>query len=362
MPPHASRLKKLRQLIRRNKVDALLVTSFTNVTYLTGFTGDDSYLLITLDDERLITDPRYTAQLEEECEWLSLRVRQPGELMMPIVAEEVRSAGIDKLGVEADAMTLGTHRKLAEQSEGTTIEPLAGIVESLRLIKDRGEIDEIRRACVQARRALEVIRAAWTPEATEKQIAHELEHQARKFGAKGLSFPAIIAAGPRGALPHATPTDACVGEHQFTLIDWGTFDHLYASDLTRMVVTAKPSKRFAKVYNTVLEAQLAGIAAIRPGITCEKVDAAARSVIIKAGYGKAFGHGLGHGLGMEVHEAPSLSRKQKTELRPGMVVTVEPGIYLPGWGGIRIEDDVLVTKTGYELLSDVPKRLEDCIV
>ena len=129
-----------------------------------------------------------------------------------------------------------------------------------------------------------------------------------------------------------------------------------------MVVTAKPSKRFAKVYNTVLKAQLAGIAAIRPGITCEKVDAAARKVITKAGYGKAFGHGLGHGLGMEVHEAPTLSRNQTTELRPGMVVTVEPGIYLPGWGGIRIEDDVLVTKTGYELLSDVPKRLEDCVV
>ena len=200
------------------------------------------------------------------------------------------------------------------------------------------------------------------PEATEREIAHELESQVRKFGGRGLSFPPIIGAGPRGALPHATPTDARVGDHPFTLIDWGAWDHLYASDLTRMVVTQPPSKRFVKVFNTVLEAQLAGIEAIRAGVTCESVDAAARDVIKKAGYGPKFGHGLGHGLGMEVHESPRLSRNQKMKLEAGMVVTVEPGIYMPGWGGVRIEDDVLVTKTGYELLSDVPKTLEDSLL
>jgi Xaa-Pro aminopeptidase len=223
-------------------------------------------------------------------------------------------------------------------------------------------VDEIRLACEQARRALGVIRAAWTPNATEKDLARELEYQARKFGGKCLSFPAIVASGPRAALPHATPTDAIVGDEAFTLIDWGVYAHLYASDLTRMVVTQPPSKKFAKVYNTVLAAQEAAIKAIAPGKKCSQIDAVARNIIKKAGFGPKFGHGLGHGLGMEVHEGPRLGQNQETELRPGMVVTVEPGIYLPGWGGVRIEDDVLVTKTGYEVLSDVPKQLEESLL
>ena len=359
MSAHSKRQSRLRQLLRRSKVDALLVTSFTNVTYLTGFTGDDSYLLVTQDASALITDPRYTTQLEEECPGLPLYVREPGERMLPATAGVVRDAGVAVLGCEEDALTVGAAQKLAEDLGDVRIDPQAALVESLRLIKDRGEIDAIREAGVIARRALDVIRAAWTPEATEQEIARELEYQARRFGGKSLSFPAIVAAGPRAALPHATPTGARVGDEAFTLIDWGVYAPLYASDLTRMVVTAPPTKKFAKVYNTVLKDQVAAIEAIRPGVTCGSVDAVARKLITKAGYGKQFGHGLGHGLGLDVHEGPTLGRNQDTELRPGMVVTVEPGIYLPGWGGVRIEDDVLVTKAGYELLTDVPKTLED---
>ncbi|MEQ8849871.1 Xaa-Pro peptidase family protein [Botrimarina sp.] len=357
---HAKRRQKLQKLLSREKLDALLVTSFTNVTYLTGFTGDDSYLIVTPDDAVLVTDPRYTEQLEGECPDLALHVRDPGVKMTPATAEALRGVGAERVGFEEDSLTVGSLNRLTEELKGVDLVGVSSAVESLRLVKDRSEIAAIRHAAELARRAFDVVRAAWTPGAAERDLARELEYQARRFGGARLSFAAIVAAGPRSALPHATPTSAKVGDHDFTLIDWGVFAPLYASDLTRMVLHGAPSKKFERVYNTVLEAQLAGIEAIRPGAVCQDVDRAARDVIEKAGYGKKFGHGLGHGLGLEVHEGPRLGRNQETELRPGMVVTVEPGVYLPGWGGVRIEDDVLVTKSGHELLSDVPKRLEDC--
>jgi Xaa-Pro aminopeptidase len=201
-----------------------------------------------------------------------------------------------------------------------------------------------------------------TPEMTELDVAAELEYQARRFGAKALSFPPIVAVGPRAALPHATPTLRRLSDSEFTLIDWGANSGLYMSDLTRIVVTGRISPKLRRIYSVVLKAQLAAIKAIRPGLTGEQVDSVARRIITRAGFGKAFGHGLGHGTGLEIHEAPRLAVGQKTKLRPGMIVTVEPGIYVPGWGGVRIEDDVLVTRTGHEVLSDVPKQLEDCVL
>lgn len=362
MSNHASRRDKLRRLIRKAKADALLVTSFTNVTYLTGFTGDDSYLLVTLDSETLISDSRFTTQLEEECPGLPVVIRGPGERMLPTTADVVADAKLERLAFEADALTVGAYNELGELVEGVELLPASGLVEELRAIKDKDEIAATRVACDQARRAFEVVRAGLTDAMTELEVAAELEHQARRFGAKGLSFPPIVAVGPRGALPHANPTSKRIGEDDFTLIDWGANEGLYVSDLTRMVVTGKISARFKKVYNIVLKAQLAGIAAIRPGAKCQDVDNAARKVIEKAGFGKEFGHGLGHGVGLEVHEGPRLGKNQEDELKPGMIVTVEPGIYLPGWGGIRIEDDILVTRGGHEVLTSVPKQLEECVL
>ena len=359
---HESRLNRLRKLLRASKLDAILVTNFINVTYLTGFTGDDSYLIVTLDDALLVSDARYTTQLEEECPELPLRIRTTGEKMLPVVAKELKAFGVELLGVEAASMTLELHQGLLKESKSLQIEPTESLVETLRQVKDRVEIEEIRTACEYAKRAFQIIKACWTPETTERDIARELEYHARRFGGQGLSFKPIIAAGPRAALPHATPTDAAVGDHPFTLCDWGVWSNGYASDLTRMVVTSTPSKKFTKLYNVVLEAQMAAIEAIGPGVSCEKVDAVARGIISKAGYGKRFGHGLGHGLGLEVHEAPRFSRLSNATLKPGMVLTVEPGVYFPEWGGIRIEDDILVTKTGYEVLSSVPKNLEDCML
>ena len=184
----------------------------------------------------------------------------------------------------------------------------------------------------------------------------------RLFGAKQSAFPTIVAVGPRAALPHATPTGRRVGASDFVLIDWGADEGLYKSDLTRVLVTGRISPKLERIYRVVLRAQLKAIAAIRPGVVAADVDGIARAVIGEAGFGRYFGHGLGHGLGLQVHEAPRLAASSRTVLKPGMVVTVEPGIYLPGWGGVRIEDDVLVTRAGHEVLTSVPKQLEDAVV
>ena len=357
-----SRRKKLRDLIREAKADALLVTSFVNVTYLTGFTGDDSYLLVTLDGETLVTDPRYTTQLEEECPGLRLEIREPGVKMLTAVTKVLEAAKVARLGIEGDSATVSFERSLVKALPKAEIVVTEHLVERLRIVKDKSEIAATRIACLQAKRAYEVVRASLTADMTELEVAAELEYQARRFGAKSLSFPPIVAVGPRAALPHARPTRSKLSEGDFTLIDWGVNSGLYMSDLTRVIVTGKISPKLRKIYGVVLKAQLAAIDAIRPGRTGEQVDRVARRIITRAGFGKAFGHGLGHGTGLEIHEAPRLAVGQKTKLRPGMIVTVEPGVYVPGWGGVRIEDDVLVTRTGHEVLSDVPKQLDECVM
>ena len=361
MNVHESRCKNLRKLIQQEKIDGLLVTNFTNVSYLTGFSGDDSYLLVSGDSQLLLSDPRYTIQLQEECPGLNCFIRDPGESMADAVVKSVNAAKIERLGVESASLTLLQDRSFANGAPAVERVPTNNLVEQLRLVKDRTEIDDTRLACRQAERAFHAVRSLLTPEMTELEIAAELEYQARRFGAQALSFPAIVAVGARSALPHARPTERKIGTANFTLIDWGAHTGRYMSDLTRILVIGRISPKLRKIYNVVLKAQLAAINSIRPGVSCGAVDSIARTVIRKAGFGKAFGHGLGHGLGLEIHEGPRLSKNQKLVLRPGMIVTVEPGIYLPGWGGIRIEDDVLVTRNGHEVLSDLPKQLEDCI-
>jgi Xaa-Pro aminopeptidase len=319
-------------------------------------------LLVTLDGETLITDPRYTTQLGEECPGLPLEIREPGVSMLAGTTKVIKNAKIQRLGLEGNSATLSLQQSLTKELPKCEIVATESLVERLRIVKDTKEIDATRVACLQARRAYDVVRASITPNMTELEVAAELEYQARRFGAKCLSFPAIVAVGPRAALPHARPTSRKLGESDFTLVDWGVNSGLYMSDLTRIIVTGKISPKLRKIYGVVLKAQLAAIDAIRPGMTCEEVDAVARRIITRAGFGKQFGHGLGHGTGLEIHEAPRLAVGQKTVLQPGMIVTVEPGIYVPDWGGVRIEDDILVTRSGHEVLTDVPKQLEDCVL
>lgn len=358
----AGRRDRLRRLVRQQGADAILVTNFVNVTYLTGFTGDDSYLLVTDKHDILMSDPRYTTQLQEECPGVPIEIRQPGTKMITAVTTNVKATNSRNLAIEADSMTVRLFAELDQQLRDTKLLASNGIVEQLRLIKDKQEIDEIRVSVEQAEKALRVITAGLTLSQTEKEVAANIEHQIRRFGGRGCSFPPIVAVGPRAALPHANPTGRRIGENDFVLIDWGAFGNLYASDLTRVFVTGRISPKLKRIYDLVLKAQRGAIASIRPGISMEKVDSVARRVIEAGGHGKHFGHGLGHGLGLEIHEAPRLAKGRKERLKAGMVVTVEPGIYLPHWGGVRIEDDVLVTRDGHEVLTSFPKELAECVL
>ena len=358
----AARREKLRKLLKKTGAEALLVTSVPNVTYLTGFTGDSSYLLVTQDDQILISDGRYATQIEEECPGLEMNIRRAGILIHQQVVKILRAAGISRLAIEAESMTVATRERIAEKLPKLEIGATTGMVEHLRQVKDKEELALIRRAVRIAEKSFAVIRAGLRPEQTEKQIGDALEHQFRLFGGDGPAFPTIVAVGPRAALPHAKLTDRRVGDGDVLLVDWGAQWRLYKSDLTRVLVTGKISTKLRRVYEVVLSAQARAIAAIRPGVPTTEVDAAARSVIAEAGLDRRFNHGIGHGFGLEIHESPRMSGKNTATLKPGMVVTVEPGVYIPGWGGVRIEDDILVTRDGHEVLTSLPKQFEEMVV
>jgi len=360
---HAARRQKLIRAIRRESADALLVTNFTNVSYLTGFSGDDSHLLIGPSATVLISDSRYTTQLQQECPGLDLHIRGPGKSMTDAAAKVVARAKLATVGFESGSLTYDQWHALAAQTKSADLKPLSGLVEKLRLVKDSHEIAEIRKAVYQAEHGFQAFRACLLGDMTERRAAHELEHSMRRFGAVGASFAPIVAVGSQSALPHARPTDREIGESSFVLVDWGaTAVQGYKSDLTRIIVTGKISPKLARIYRVVLNAQRIGIDSIRPGLRCCDVDQAARKSIANAGYGKNFGHGLGHGIGLDIHEGPRLGPSSTETLKPGMVVTVEPGVYLPGWGGIRIEDDVLVTRDGCEVLTSTPKELQEAVL
>jgi Xaa-Pro aminopeptidase len=363
MSNFAQRRDALRRQLTKKSLPALLITDALNVTYLTGFTGDSSYLLVTSERELLVTDGRYTQQLAEECPGLELAVRAPGRKLPDFTAEVIGSVAVPSLGIEADDVTVSFYEKLRDSCKTSQLANTSGLVESLRELKDAEEIAEIREAIQIAEQAFEAIRPSLRAGRTEKEVADELEYQIRLLGGTCGAFPSIVGVGPRSALPHGRPIrESRIGDFDFVLVDWGARGRLYHSDLTRVWVTGKLSPQLERVYGVVLTAQQAAIDFIRPGAVIKEVDAAARQVIADASYGAAFNHSLGHGIGLAVHEQPRLAPDENRPLVAGMVVTVEPGIYLPGWGGVRIEDDVLVTPDGCEVLTSVPKELEQCIV
>ncbi|MDO5554131.1 MAG: Xaa-Pro peptidase family protein [Planctomycetia bacterium] len=364
---YATRRDRLNSLVKKTGANAFVVTNVLNVSYLTGFSGDDSYLVLGNGKSVLISDRRYDEQIAEECPGLPVLIREPGESMAAALQKVVPlpKGKPGTIGIEAGSVTFSESDIFLKAFPEHDIMPLDDLVEDLREIKDRWEVDAILDSLRCARKAFEVVRAALRSEQTERDIKHEMEYQMHKFGADGLGFPTIVASGARAALAHAVPTvQYCAGSSELLLIDWGAKKNFYISDLTRVLITGKrPSAKLRKIYQIVLEAQLKAIDTIKPGIASEDVDAAARNYIKDAGYGHAFGHGLGHGLGMLCHDRGGFRIGNKTILKPGMVLTVEPGIYLPGWGGIRIEDDILVTKTGCQVLSEgFPKEFDAMLV
>jgi Xaa-Pro aminopeptidase len=307
----------------------------------------------------VVSDGRYLTQLEQECPGLEVELRAIGQTLVQALAGVIARLGLARLAFEAEALSAADFLRLREELKTVQLRPVSGRVERLRAVKDREEVAAIRAAVGMAERAFAMLQAGLRPDQSEKDAADALEGYLRRCGATGASFPPIVAVGARSALPHARPLpEARIGAADFVLVDWGATGTPYKSDLTRVVVTGKVTAKFETIYRTVLAAQERAIAAIRPGVLAREVDAEARSVIEDAGFGPFFRHGLGHGLGMEIHEAPRLQKNSEVKLRPGMVVTVEPGIYLPDWGGIRIEDDVLVTREGCDVLSHVPKSLD----
>lgn len=356
---YAARRQQLVRKLREGDLPALLVTSVKNITYLTGFTGDSTYLLIGPKLAVLISDSRYTTQIEEECPGLEAQIRTAQKKMEDFTTEIFKKSGLARVAIEAGVMTVAQREGLEQKAKSLELVSTAGLVEELRQVKDEYEIGQIREAIRLAERGFAALRATLTPETSEREAAHDLEHTMRRLGARGVSFEPIVAVGARSALPHGRPTGEQMSAAGFVLVDWGAEGPTgYRSDLTRLLATAKIPPKLEKLYRVVLTAQQRGIDAIRPGARGDEVDAAARKVIEDAGYGKRFGHGLGHGIGLEIHEGPRLASTSETVLEPGMIVTVEPGIYLPGWGGIRIEDDVLVTSDGCEVLSNVPNDLD----
>jgi len=360
---YALRRQKLLADIRAKEVESILVTNETNVTYLTGFTGDSTYLLLGPKLALLISDSRYTTQIAEECTGLDLHTRLHTVKMHETVGKVVKKAKVSKVGFEPGSVTVESFELWKGEVKSAEFVPCAGLVENLRMVKDQSELAEIRLAIRLAERGFATLRATLRPDLTELEVAHDLEHAMRKFGSPGVSFPPIVGVGPRGALPHGRPSATKISDSNSLLVDWGANSPGgYKSDLTRVLVTGKVSAKLEKVYGVVLTAQQLGIAAIRPGVKCADVDKAARESIDQAGFGKYFGHSLGHGIGLNIHEGPRLAAISEQVLEPGMVVTVEPGIYIPNVLGVRIEDDILVTEDGCEVLTSVPKDFESAIV
>ena len=353
----AQRLDRLRQRMAAEGLDALWIAAPANRRYLSGFSGSSGWLLITSQVAELWTDFRYLEQAAQEAPGFAVVRHEPQ--LYPHLARRLEELGVRRLGFEAEHVRYGEWQRMrAALPESVELVGIGGWVEQLRRIKDAAERAAIREAARIADEALLEVLAGLRPGLTEREVALRLEFAMRRRGAAAAAFDLIVVSGPRSALPHGQPGPHPIEAGQFVTLDYGAVVDGYCSDCTRTVVVGRATPRHREVYAVVLEAQRRALAAIRPGVTGAEVDRAARQVIEEAGYGDRFGHATGHGVGLEVHEGPRLSALAEEErLEPGMVVTVEPGIYIPGWGGVRIEDLVVVTDDGAEVLTRVSKDL-----
>jgi len=352
-----NRLQKLRSQFAEREIDAIFITQSENRRYLSGFDGTAGYLLITAQEAILATDFRYTEQAAREAPGFEiLRITNNIADWFPGL---VRDAGIKRLGFEAADVTFNLHRQLSnaltKKKVTARLVPVNGLVESLRVVKEPGEIELIRKAAAITDAAYEYVESTIKAGMTEKQVAWELEKSLRENGSQALPFEIIVASGPQAALPHAKPSGRVIKEGEPVVIDMGAKYGGYASDLTRTICVGAPDDTFKKVYHTVLDAQTAAMSIINAGMTGQQADSAAREIIEKAGYGEAFGHSLGHGVGLAAHELPRLGPDSDETLTEGMVFTVEPGIYLSGWGGVRIEDTVVMEQGKVRVLSQARK-------
>ena len=350
-----SRLQNLRQRLAERELDALLISQAENRRYLSGFTGSAGFLLVTAEDAILATDFRYVEQAETQAP--DFKVSQTkGEFtqwLLPMVSD----LGARMLGFESNDLSFATYRQLVEAASMNDIQliPTEGMVESLRPIKEDKELELITRAARLADAAIEHIISKVSPGMKERDVAWQIERFLRENGSEGIPFDVIVASGPNSALPHAEPTERILSPGEPIVIDLGARLGGYCSDMTRTICLGSPDETFSKIYDLVLGAQLTAIATIGVGMNSEMADKMGRVVIEQGGYGDAFGHGLGHGVGLAVHEEPYLGPRASTVLADGMVFTIEPGIYVKGWGGVRIEDTVTLGKEGVKVLTRAEK-------
>ncbi|RXI46005.1 Xaa-Pro dipeptidase [Clostridium tetani] len=351
---YLKRLEKLREKMQENLIDGILLVGDSNRNYITGFTGEESFALITKKEAIFITDSRYVSQAKTEVE--NFEIMEYKIDIHEFVANLAEKLCVKMLGFEEDIITYGEYEKYRKKFKGE-LKPLNGIVEELRSIKDEFEIKCIKEAASIADKAFENILKIIKPKITEKDIALELEYFMKKMGASDLSFDTIVASGKRSSLPHGRASSKVIEEGEFVTLDFGCIYNGYCSDMTRTIAVGSISEEMKKVYDIVLTAQKMAIEKIKPGVVASHIDKYARNYIIEMGYGRYFGHGLGHGVGRDIHEEPRLSPKGNKTLKPGMVVTDEPGIYIENSFGVRIEDLILVTENSCEIISKSPKDL-----
>jgi Xaa-Pro aminopeptidase len=355
----AARMPRLRAWLGEQDVDALLVTRLTNVRYLTGFTGSAAMLLVARDASLFVTDGRYRDQSAEQLAAAGVDTRVEVGATMAAQRQLLvdAAASYRKVALEDHDVTWAQQRELADAFAHAELVPAGTPVEQLRRVKDAGEVDRIRAACAIADDAFQELAPQLGSGITERQFALMLEFAMRERGASAMSFDPIIAAGPNGAKPHASPSDRVVGRGEMVVCDFGCVVDGYCSDMTRTVSIGDPGPDARRLYDVVLESQATGRDAVAVGADCAAVDRASRDVIVAAGLGETFIHGTGHGVGLDIHEAPRVASSASDTLRDGDVVTVEPGVYLPGVGGVRIEDTVVVTPGGAVTLTLTPKDL-----
>ncbi|MDZ4825462.1 MAG: aminopeptidase P family protein [Actinomycetota bacterium] len=354
-----ARLPRLRSRLEHDELPAILVTKLANVRYLTGFTGSAGMLLVTASDALFVTDGRYRTQSAEQITGAQVAARiEIGATMAAqraFVAAAV--AGFSKVGLEEHSVTGAERRDFVSVFSGLDVVAAGTQVEDLRRVKDAGEVARVRAACAIADDAFQSLLAQLGTGITEKEFALALEFAMRERGASGNSFDPIIASGPNGAMPHARPSDRVIGRNELIVCDFGCIVDGYCSDMTRTVSVGDPGPDARRLYDVVLESQAAGRAVVAPDVACATVDKASRDVIDDAGWAELFSHSTGHGVGLEIHEAPRVASTARDTLLVGDVVTVEPGVYLPGVGGVRIEDTLVVTVAGAEPLTLTPKEL-----
>jgi Xaa-Pro aminopeptidase len=352
-----SRLSRLADSVRQLNLDGLLVTSLPNVRYLTGFSGSNALLFVSAREVLFLTDFRYREQAAVEVGSVATVRTEAVSLWNGLWATLSQAEGLEAIGFESAHLTHRDFERLLDAGARWRWRPVVDAVETLRERKDADEVARIRVAAEIAFAALSDTLAAVKPGMTELEVCGRLERALRERGSEAHPFPPIVASGPRAALPHARASGRAIARGDFLLLDFGATNEGYCSDVTRTVVVGRADARQREVYEAVLEANTKARSGVRAGLRGREADAIAREVLEQRGLGEAFGHGLGHGIGLEVHEAPRLSRVVDAVLPEGAVITIEPGAYLPGWGGVRIEDDVHLHADGPQLLTDIPREL-----